>query len=78
MDTGAAPGGGEPGNVAQGGGSGSPGGWVPQSEFAKSAQAQFEPGASWNNKKARDEYQRAFMQIEDKGFSLSELALYFL
>ena len=48
------------------------GGWVPQSDFAKSAaEVQREPGAGWNNKKARDEYQRAMMQIEDKNFSLS-------
>ena len=46
--------------------------WVPQSDFAKSAaEVQHEPGSGWNNKKARDEYHRAMMQIEDKGFSLS-------
>lgn len=48
-------------------------GWVPQSDFAKSAvEPVREAGASWNNKKARDEYQRAQIQIEDKNFSLSE------
>jgi hypothetical protein len=43
------------------------------SAFAQSAMGQesSEPGACWNNKKARDEMQRAMMQIEDKGFSLS-------
>ena len=30
------------------------------------------PGASWNNKKARDEWQRAWSQIEYKNFSLSK------
>lgn len=33
----------------------------------------FVPGASWNNKKARDEWQRAWNQLEHKSFSLSEL-----
>lgn len=48
--------------------------WVPQSEFARSAaDAQFEPGAGWNNKKAREEYQRAMAVIEDKSFSLSKM-----
>ena len=32
----------------------------------------FVPGASWNNKKARDEWQRAWSQLEHKTFSLSE------
>ena len=46
--------------------------WIPQSDFARSAaEASHEPGSGWNNKKARDEYQRAMMQIEDKTFSLS-------
>ena len=44
------------------------------SEFAQSARSAEadEPGACWNNKKARDEMTRALMLIEDKGFSLSE------
>jgi len=50
------------------------GGWVPQSDFAKSAAGEtHEPGAGWNKKKAIDDYQRANMQIEDKNFSLSRL-----
>ncbi|MDI1490638.1 MAG: hypothetical protein OHK93_001842 [Ramalina farinacea] len=32
----------------------------------------FVPGASWNNKKARDEWQRAWNQLEHKSFSLKE------
>ncbi|KAL9632766.1 MAG: hypothetical protein Q9164_005114 [Protoblastenia rupestris] len=32
----------------------------------------FIPGASWNSKKARDEWQRAWAGLEDKWFSLSE------
>ena len=55
---------------------GEKGEWVPQSDFAKSAaESRYEPGGSWNNKKARDEFQRAYMQIEDKNFSLSEWEL---
>ncbi|KAK4692787.1 hypothetical protein P7C71_g4482, partial [Lecanoromycetidae sp. Uapishka_2] len=44
------------------------------SGFAQSALAQesSEPGACWNNRKAREEYERAIRQIEDKGFSLKE------
>lgn len=38
----------------------------------KSADLENEPGASWNNKKALEEYKRALTQIEDKHFSLSE------
>ena len=51
----------------------SPGEFAPgeKSDFAKSAEMA-EPGASWNNRKAREEYQRATMQIEDKNFNLSE------
>ena len=46
--------------------------WVPESDFARSAaDLPQEPGAGWNNRKARDEYQRAMAQIEDKNFSLS-------
>lgn len=47
-------------------------GWEPRSEFAKSAEMTHEPGSCWNNKKAREEYQKAWNQIEDKNFSLSE------
>ena len=47
-------------------------GWEPRSEFAKSAEMAVEPGSCWNNKKAREECQKAWNQIEDKGFSLSE------
>lgn len=46
--------------------------WELKSEFAKSAEMVHEPGSCWNNKKAREEYQKAFNQIEDKAFSLSE------
>ena len=51
----------------------SPGKFAPgeKSDFAKSAEMA-EPGATWNNRKAREEYQRANMQIEDKDFNLSE------
>ena len=42
-----------------------------KSDFAKSAEMT-EPGAAWMNKKAREEYQRASMQIEDRNFSLSK------
>lgn len=47
-------------------------GWEPKSEFAKSAELGHEPGSCWNNKKAKDEWQKAWNQIEDKNFSLSE------
>ena len=47
-------------------------GWEPKSEFAKSAEMVHEPGSCWNNKKAREEWQKAWNQIEDKSFSLSE------
>ena len=47
-------------------------GWEPKSEFAKSAEMAHEPGSCWNNKKAREEWQKAWNQIEDKNFSLSE------
>lgn len=58
--------------VGNGGLAGQNGGWVPQSDFAKSAAGEtHEPGAGWNNKKAIEEYQRASMQIEDRNFSLS-------
>ncbi len=33
---------------------------------------EFEPGAGWNNKRARDEWGRAWGSCEDKSFSLSE------
>ena len=38
----------------------------------------FVPGSSWNNRKARDEWQRAWNVLEDKHFSLSEYARYIL
>lgn len=47
-------------------------GWEPKSEFAKSAGMVHEPGSCWNNKKAREEWQKASNQIEDKIFSLRE------
>ena len=47
-------------------------GWEPKSEFAKSAEMAHEPGSCWNNKKAREEWQKAWNQVEDKNFSLSE------
>ena len=47
-------------------------GWEPKSDFAKSAELAHEPGSCWNNKKARDEWQKVWSQIEDKNFSLSE------
>lgn len=43
-----------------------------KSEFAKTAASTHEPGASWNNRKAKDEWQRAWNSLEDKTFSLSE------
>lgn len=46
--------------------------WEPKSDFAKSAEMAHEPGSCWNNKRARDEYQKAWNQIEDKNFSLGE------
>lgn len=49
--------------------------WEPKSEFAKSAEMVHVPGSCWNNKKAREEWQKAWNQIEDKNFSLSEYAL---
>lgn len=47
-------------------------GWEPKSDFAKSAEMVHEPGSCWNNKKAKDEWQKAWNQIEDKSFSLSK------
>ena len=44
----------------------------PSGAGQKSADLENEPGASWNNKKAIEEYRRALTQIEDKNFSLSE------
>ena len=49
-------------------------GWEPKSEFAKSAELAQEPGHCWKNMKARDEWQKAWNQIEDKNFSLRELS----
>ena len=50
-------------------------GWEPRSEFAKSAEMAADPGSCWNNKKAKEEYQKAWNQIEDKNFSLSESSM---
>lgn len=36
-------------------------------------EAEKQPGYSWKNKKARDEYQRALEQVVDRNFNLSEL-----
>ncbi len=52
--------------------SGNGNGWEPKSDFAKSAELVHEPGSCWNNKKAREEWHKAWNQIEDKNFSLSE------
>ncbi|KAL9130990.1 MAG: hypothetical protein Q9217_000979 [Psora testacea] len=41
-------------------------------DHLENAQGQYMPGASWNNQKARDEWQRAWAMLEDKGFSLKE------
>ena len=49
--------------------------WEPKSEFAKSAETVHQPGSCWNNKKAKEEWQKAWNQIEDKNFSLSEYSL---
>lgn len=42
-----------------------------KSDFAKSTETTHEPGAAWNNKKSREEWQRAYNTLEDKPFSLS-------
>ena len=47
-------------------------GWEPKSDFAKSAEMVHEPGSCWDNKKAKDEWQKAWNQIEDRAFSLRE------
>lgn len=47
-------------------------GWEPKSDFARSAEMVHEPGSCWNNKKAKDEWQKAWNQIEDRAFSLRE------
>lgn len=62
-------------DAAQGVGQSTGNGWEPKSEFAKSAEMVHEPGSCWNNKKAREEWQKAWNQIEDKNFSLSEYSL---
>jgi hypothetical protein len=33
-----------------------------------------EPGSSWNTKKFQDEYEKAYSQLLDKGWSMSEWA----
>ena len=43
-----------------------------KSEFARSAEAQHQPGASWDNPKAREECQRQWNALLDKNFSLSK------
>ena len=58
--------------IDQSNGNGNGNGWEPKTEFAKSAEMRHEPGSCWNNKKAREEWQKAWSQIEDKNFSLSE------
>lgn len=45
---------------------------VTRSEFARSAEAKHEPGASWDNQKARDEYEKHWHGLLDKNFSLSK------
>lgn len=52
------------------GGDGASGGnnWDHQS----SAISRTEPGSSWNNKKAEEEYQRVLEMVVDRDFSLSE------
>ena len=59
-------------DAAQGTDQSNDNGWEPKSEFAKSAEMAHEPGSCWNNKKAREEWQKAWNQVEDKNFSLSE------
>lgn len=59
-------------DAAQGMEQGNGNGWEPKSEFAKSAEMAYEPGSCWNNKKARDEWQKAWTLLEDKSFTLSE------
>lgn len=44
----------------------------PNSDFAKSAEGIPEPGACWNNPKARDEYQRQLNLLQDRNFSLGK------
>lgn len=46
--------------------------YEPRSDFTKSAEMVQEPGSSWNNKKSKEEWQKAWNQIEDKNFTLSE------
>ncbi|ODH42113.1 hypothetical protein ACO22_01266 [Paracoccidioides brasiliensis] len=41
-------------------------------EDQSAAISQTEPGASWNNKKAEEEYQRAMELVVDQDFSLKE------
>lgn len=51
---------------------GNGGGWEPKTEFAKSAEMAQEPGSCWNNRKAKEEWQKAWSQVEDKNFNLNE------
>lgn len=55
------------------GGGISGGGMTAQSQQQKQEQKQ--PGESWMNKRAEDEYQRALEYVVDKDFSLSECSL---
>ncbi|KAG8533312.1 uncharacterized protein KY384_002095 [Bacidia gigantensis] len=45
-------------------------GTTKKSDFGKEPQDTFVLGASWNNKKARDEWQRAWNLLEDRQFNL--------
>ena len=40
--------------------------------YTRNEEDVFVAGSSWNNKKARDEWQRAWTMLEDKNFSLSQ------
>ena len=42
--------------------------------FGSTGEDIFVPGSSWNNKKAREEWHRAWNLLEDKNFTLSEYA----
>ena len=44
-----------------------------KTDFGRSVEDRFAPGASWKNKKANDEWNRAWASVEDKSFSLSKL-----
>lgn len=42
----------------------------------KGAEDRFVPGATWNNKKAKDEWSRAWIIVEDRDFSLRKSIVY--